>query len=464
MSKIRLFFRDNYHLLNEIAIWYQVNEFTTAISNLEAEPQNSVRVVLAQLAAGFHKRAGTYQIVRGAIDRLIAGAPIIHIVHQPNTFISLNVLGLVLLAEKFNYLFQPQNDKLKPVILFVGLDYDSAGDKRFRSPIIPDLTKSRFLSAKGIVAKKARGRVALSVPSPSSTVITKLIDTMYQSAIKWRILFSPYNISKKALQQRRRILTNNFLRIYSSTSIITDANLQAISWFTNNLWEVDSVLFVPASQLLLFNFERLLYLIHRGIQHEQEINESLYAFYKRHQIQGKLISFKHRGLWRVCPKCLERKPVTVLDSSAKHLTVKWKCAKCGIMEKTEEVSRFEYLDGGVIPKFVPTIIACEQMDTFALDSKVNLSYAGGIEHLIWSKFIRLHLDMDLGYDFVWEPRNVFPTKVLKLADAHAFNIPYEDVKQWASAFRAAKFPASFYWMLGGGITSSVGNEINFCFR
>ena len=222
-------------------------------------------------AQSFLSRNNIYNInIEKNIFGLKENKPISIWVHQPNILTSLTVLSSAI--ELFQY-----SKNFNTIPVFVILDYDEAGDQRFRSPSLPsinDLNNKYFLT--GAVNKKNRKKIA-------NTIVLKkeLID-------EWEI---KYKDNLRRWSKYLNINTHDSLNKKSNFDFfhgrkVTEASTLQILEDLKRIG-IDGIVPVFAS-----NIWRTLY--------KESISYSLEF------IKNKKIKFDEL-LWWICPNCNERK-------------------------------------------------------------------------------------------------------------------------------------------------------------
>jgi hypothetical protein len=86
-------------------------------------------------------------------------SPILRVSHQPNLFAGLNIMGL-------NFLMSNALKALDAVPIFVSIDYDEAGDQRFRAPMLPSAQGQNLIYLRGAVPRSRRRAIACSIEKP----------------------------------------------------------------------------------------------------------------------------------------------------------------------------------------------------------------------------------------------------------------------------------------------------------
>lgn len=445
---------DGYFLqqLSIYEIWNDFLEFEqAAINKYHMDNLTPIRAFI-ELVERFHEFADiNTENVRNSIIRLSAGAPIIRIFHQPNTIAALNIIGLLDLAR---YLMKnPSWGETQPVILFIALDYDKADDKRFRNPVIPTFSKDGLLSLKGVVPNKIKKQIACAIRAPQTEDSLKWIKFLEESAKYWRPVLkkSDYSVrSKRDITDKSKLISEAFSRIYVPNNSITLANTMAIAWFIVKVLNLD-VLFIPASWLLQYSYDDILFLLSIDDDKVASINRSIRQLYKQLNITPnfKEVDFKNRGVWRLCNNCYVRKPITIVNVSSGEIIGEWRCDECGI-ETTENLNKFELIDThlGAIPKVIPSVMVCNLLETISYRFQTAINYAGSIQHLLLSKVACRELDIPMMRDYIWEPSVLFDKSSINNGlDTIDRGLSSEQKSDWVIAFQEAKFPTFFYWML-----------------
>lgn len=455
--------------LSDIGIFSRLPDFekmaVSSDSFLNSPRQVNLNNIFVELSKRFHVSAGTYtESVIAALNRLSSGAPVIRLFHQPNTLMGLNVLGLTDISRHLQH--NHSLSSLKPVTLFLLLDYDSANDKRFISPTFPILSKLGPVYLKGVVPNRIRNRIACAVPQPPEHVAVNWLNQLIESAKFWSSAISRSGapiFSKAQIDERGAFIIAQLKESFTSSSSLTEVNSFVISKFINTILNYD-ILFIPASWLLEYSYPNILEILCMDDDIIGQLNTVIKQEYKQFGLELDLIdcNFKQKGAWRICHQCFKRRPMRVEGVNVTNLVGSWECPQCGI-KATECLSDYQVVQGpfGEIPKVIPSVIICDLLEVLSYELMVGCHYAGGLEHLIRSKFVRKAIGQPLATDFIWDPNTLFTDKC-NIDQISNLDSDYTcGLDCWNKSFRCGKFPAIFYWLLldynyiSNGIYTSV---------
>lgn len=407
--------------------------------------------ILGSLSKKFHTLAGTYtEPVKQAIHRLSLGAPVIRIFHQPNTLMGLNVLGLTEISNHLQHCRSWLTQK--PVTLFLLLDYDSANDKRFLSPVLPAFSKQGPITLKGVVPNSIRGRIACAVPQPPKQAAVQWINQVIDSAKFWRPAIQSTGMPvflKSEIGERGAFIVEQLMEVYSISYSMTQNNSFMLSKFVNTILDHD-VLFLPASWLLEYSYPKFLEILCLDEYTISELNLVIEREQKSLGLKDNQFrcNFKQKGAWRTCSKCFTRRPLIVRGDSVTNLVGSWECSHCGI-KATESLDKYQVVDGpfGEIPKIIPSVVMCDLLEVLSYQLVIGCHYAGGLEHLMQSKLVRKAIGIPLADDFIWDPVTLFTDKYKRVNIRRSNNSLNYGLDRWNESFRCGKFPAVFYWLL-----------------
>ena len=353
----------------KLEIYSGWTDFELAISKDNRPEKTWAAAVVHESSAYMHKLGLMGDRRKELLHLIQSGAPVTRVSHQPNLFASLNILGL-------NHLAGDIADATKSVAVFVSIDYDEAGDQRFRSTILPPTSGSTPQYLSRAVPKDQRRAIACSIEKPSIQSLRYLLDTQKHSVKYWRRQLGLPPVRQSLLD------TSLFEPYLANASSLAEFNLALIAHFTKEVFNKDIVV-VQASKLL------------------PHLNEQV------NKLAGKLIAFEptcaNKLVWHICNKCYQRLP-TKLKSEDGSILVEWNCTRCRLAA-TGPLDWTATINSAVepVPAFVPRITLCDAIDFQLARSCGSISYAGGIRHILNSRILAQKAALKLGPEFIWDP-------------------------------------------------------------
>lgn len=413
-------------------------------------------LLLVAMAEQFHQRTETNTPrVQAALARLRAGAKIIRIFHQPDTLMGLNIAGLLDLADRASEVLAGGTGQ-RPVAVFILLDYDVAGDQRFRAPYLPGRLHFGLTHLSGAVPTKARRRIACATPPPSVAQVDSWMHLFNEAAMSWADLLRRAGepiLTPSEIQDRLSAVAKAIAHAYRSMPSLTLANAAAASWMANIAWGLDTV-FVPSSWLLGHSHGDMINILRNGMDWSeratQGINQALTSL--GGAPLAKQIDLHTRGVWRVCPQCLNRIPMRVVPESDRTIG-SWLCQSC-------HESGLEIIDEhaiistplGEVPRIVPAVFVCDLLESISYGLDIGVNYAGGVEHALWSQVAAVTHGLPLSFQYFWDPNDLIEKRIVQAAiqsmrrHAHSQD---EQEQVLSDSFQRGRFPALFFWALYG---------------
>lgn len=369
-------------------------------------PQAVAGAELARLATTFHSRAGTNtSAVSDALKHLIDNAPILRCTHQPNLFPSLNVLSQSVAVSQLAQHLQPAMS-LPPVQVFFLLDYDVAGDSRFRVAHFPS-PKSRdgFLAIRIPFSRDYDNQPMFSLPRPSSEWLELVFSQLRALVDQEFVTFVDTANDRGQLQHnltRCHEIAQDALR---TADTLTEFNSTFISLLSNLYWELP-LIFIPGHQALRMvvdHFEFLWDATGEIFRAKIEAAELLavYGFPVKSSLIGSrtLLNF-----WFLC-HCGERLPVISKDSSFTTITAR--CEKCGNEYQYTKQRRESFRDLVREGRVLPRVVADNLFDVVAWNFHAGGNYVGSAEHYLFSIMVALRLGLTPLPEFLWSVKDSF---------------------------------------------------------
>jgi len=407
---------------------------------------------LADKIKSFHDLAQTNTAaVDGACDRLRAGGTIVRVFHQPNLFAALNIAGLMKLADSACESLE-SNLLIRPVSLFVVLDYDEAGDQRFRTPFLPAWSNVGLVRLSGAVPERLRKSLACTVATPNVDHVSDWM-VKFELAVKgWGRLLRREDraaLSPADLGEGLEVTLEVHRALFSRHSSLTAANASALSWLSNVAWKLDT-LFVPSSWLLEIGHKYLVELLRTPDNRMEKANEVCKQLADEMKVDYPYVglNFRNRGAWRICPRCYRRNPLRIQLEGSRTVG-SWQCTKCEV-GGIDDVDRYETIPSptGPVPRIVPTAIVCNLLEVLAYGLLVDIHYSGSVEHVFWSRVIGSVLGMPIPSDFFWYPANlVSSTPVDNALRSFGHEDNAMESTEVRNAFLKGQLPATFYSVL-----------------
>ncbi|HSE61889.1 MAG TPA: hypothetical protein VLA88_06390 [Candidatus Saccharimonadales bacterium] len=361
------------NLGRKLGIFTNWANFEVAAASCSAIPEKIWADAVVEEVSTYMDKMGLMESIHyQLLSYLRSGAPVIRVSHQPNLFAGLNVLGLTMYACEIAKM-------TGSIPVLVGVDYDEAGDQRFRTSLLPPTNGSAPVYLKGAVPRGLRRMVAYGVPKPDAEIVRDWIKLQEQTALHWRRHF------KLFANQRYLISDLPYLEFLNRADSLTEFNLSLMVFYAKEVFGCD-ILAVPASRLLP--------------NLNGPINELINTLVEADP------TCANRLIWRICGTCYERCPTVPQNGS--RLFAGWRCTFCHVADlETLDWTKMLELEVGSTPAFVPRVALCDAIDFRMARSRGSISYAGGVKHIFDSRLLALKAGLDIIPEFVWEPTNLF---------------------------------------------------------
>lgn len=302
--------------------------------------------------------------------------------HQPNTLCQLNVVGLTILANKLSLDIE-RSFNAKCQVLFICIDYDVAGDQRFRGPRLPGIKEGSVFGLNGAVPKFYHETPALFCPSVPKSTLQAWSSSLMNSASFWSRNIGKIKYTKHSLVAA----IEHEMKEYSRGNSICEQNIFHLMDLVLNKFSLP-VIFARASSLFAKSAAALKSLLEMGERNEQ------------------LMCYLDKSIWRFCNQCLDRSEFSLRGM---HNSDSYLCEKCRANRlKSNKFRSYYSWERGIepVPKFAPKVILDDLLDFVNMPKSIGIHYAGGTEHLFNSRSLACDLGLELAPDFVWEPLRV----------------------------------------------------------
>lgn len=213
--------------------------------------------------------------------------PLVVVAHQPNMCAATNIASTLVCAAVIA-------EAVDGTPVFVAIDYDEAGDQRFRSPHLPpasDGGEEAFLA--GAVPKRSRRVPAFALPPPAPDVRNMWRDRHGQAVLHWR--------RRLGMPGRFRPLDDCF--DFEAPSLTAWGSEQLVRHLAG-----DFGISLEANSALAG--------LRATAPERTDLLQLIMA--KRPDLSAEL-------LWRMCSQCRGRMPVRLLSTD--H--AEWACGPCG---------------------------------------------------------------------------------------------------------------------------------------
>lgn len=385
-------------------------------------PSPRVRRVLARHAKAFHSQAGTLtEAVAAAIEGISSGSDLFKISHQPNTFVTQNIATMshVQTAIVSHHL---QQTGVPPVVVFILIDYDVAGDARFRGGTLPT-QDGGHARLRGAVHQRDHDRLAFAIPLPSRERLVEWSASLTNATIHMGRRLESAGVAPTSLAESRdkmSVLLEMFRETWENASSLVKWNSFALSHIVNLTWRHNTV-FIPASFMIA--------------ELASEIEESATVLAAD--------SSPASLVWRTCPVCFTRCRCTSVPRRPRLASSA--CPGCGF-SATEEIDfsmtcRGPYV--GALPVFVPRVYLCDAMDLEVYRFAAGVTYAGGIAHTVAARTVHATRGGVLPPELIWEPTQLLWNRSDTVASIFSSGV--------ASHFQRGKYPALLYMALANNL-------------
>lgn len=357
------------------------------------------RRMLSELARKFHSQAGTLTpeieqaSVLAAEDSLL-----LRVAHQPNVFPYMGVVSQFLFIYSTAEILAKRYD-IPTVALYLIVDYDTAGDSRFRTAHFPATNKSdSTIDISVHVPKDSFNKPMFSLPRPPEELVSKWFERI-ESAARHDLI---YLRRSGVLLKNMNAFVNNIhntesmvWKAYDRSHSLTDFNSFFMSVLVNQEWDLP-IIFVRESDfrmnrfpivsrdslqaLAKAEFESLSYLESKGVE----------THYQRHPSR-----FPY---WYFCEKCNERCSLEYSDSPD---ALALECKECGQRRSFELDKLMESSFEG--KRFAPNVLLDDLLDTIDLSVSGGSTYIGGAEHTLVSNLVAERVGVPVFPQAVWRP-------------------------------------------------------------
>ncbi len=364
---------------------------------------------LADLAASFHLRAGSLTTgVKGNIERLARGAPRLRTCHQVNLFMSMGVLGQLLLLNSAGELLK--RDGIETALIYVALDYDIAEDSRFRIAHFPDLfSRTGSLPLTGAVPSDFHQKPMWAVPCPPAELVPKWFQHLNSLAQRHLAFLRTQGMRENkdgVIHSRIRQLEDLAIGAREVARNLVEFNAFVLSRVVNVHWDLP-IAFILGSDLqplLRPAYERVL------PNSDQLAELALVAcdFLTEHNVtlRGTLAGWKCAfPVWYTCPACLGRLPLTRIAAGAR-LVVHAICRQC---DRRYEFDLGPQTSPSLAPLgiyFSPRILLDNLLDVLALRVVGGAGYIGQAEHLLITRHVARSLGIPMPPECLYTPRGL----------------------------------------------------------
>lgn len=316
--------------------------------------------ILQELAVKFHARSGTLtDTIKESIDRLSdRQIPRIRIAHQPNTFMSARVKKQFTHLNLVGQEFQKNLNKV-PCLIYLAVDYDEAGDKRFR-------VAERFGFKQNFVAKDSRTKVMWKMEKPSREKIKTWLkgvnqkDKTFDEAEIW-----------KAYERANTLVEFNLF--YLSRLFILKQNMP--------------IVFITGHEVLPLMHGAIDLLLSQALEIGQFETTAVNLLRKNNvDLDYKQIPEHVFPFWYLCNNCDRRVRLTYELKTKVGLVVHGKCI-CHSeylvnLGKPDKPITKNYSSG-----LIPRVLYDDLLDTFAYDFDGGINYIGSSPHMLVSNFV-----------------------------------------------------------------------------
>jgi len=368
------------------------------------------RNALRDIAVHFHNKAGTLtKGVHHNLELFASGAPLLRIAHQPNTFAYLGVYAQFIFWDALaRSLFSRHH--ILPCQVYLIVDFDNAGDKRFRTNHFPDVEISKgFFPLSAPVQKDSFDKVLSAIEKPTEGIVREWISSL-ESVVERDLTFlRRKGIFEKELGQTREcleVLGREIETSYNRASSLSEFNAIFLSRIVNLYWKMPTAFF-PLSQAtslmkscyeyLLQNYPIIVKLSNRIIDQLQSKGVSI--------SNGLRANSETFPFWFVCPNCSVRVPLKFLANT--NLSVAGVCPKCE--------SDYQYRLGTlsspdltpIHDKIIPRILFDVLTDIIGWRISGGVGYIGGAEHALVCGLLASELGLHAPPECLWRPLGIY---------------------------------------------------------
>ncbi len=351
-------------------------------------PSSAIRMALADAATACHKANGTLtDPVRLSIERLLGNAPILNASHQPNTFLSQVISSEVDPLHQAATNFPIDTLMERPIIMFFCIDYDDAGDSRYRTGLIPTYAKAAAAHLSGAVPRRYHHTISATVPAPSAKVVQR-----WEAALDMSIRMTSHHwppdlrSSLPSVRHSAQYLIDSVRDTYGNFSTLSAANIRMMS-FVSNVVSGSATIFVAGTEVL----KRI----------GSALNESLELLAAAVGELGTADLYRH--YWRVCESCGSR----ARCAAGRGKLIRWECGRCHSSgEQHLDLTEQSAVLGVELPAFVPRVSMCNALDLQIYRFAATSMYVRGVGHMNRSRNIYETTDQPLPPLLAWDPHEL----------------------------------------------------------
>jgi hypothetical protein len=372
------------------------------------------RNLIVDIALQFHYNAGTLtDEVKSNLELFILGKPIIRIAHQPNIFAYMGVYAqFIYLNQVANQLINKHSINCSQINLLI--DFDEAGEKRFRQAKYPDLQRKEelfFINAP--ISKKDFHKFMFMIEKPTSIVIEKWIMQLKNAVKNLPTLSSNNKDFKEDYGKRMKIFSQVEEEIWDSNlraTTLSEFNSFFLSKIINNYWKLPTIFF-PSSKLLPFLGKYHEFLLSRYTDIRFTCENIVTSLKK----QGIIISNSIRmnnttfPFWFKCTNCNTRVPMVIRSKSRYDIF--------GICENCQSKYAFnlgsfenpntEEVQGNLVPRVIFDILT----DIVGWRISGGTGYIGAAESSIVAGICSSRLNWPVPPECLWTPKGIYDSPI-----------------------------------------------------
>lgn len=363
---------------------------------------------LINISTEFHKRSGTFDVVKRNIDLISTNAMKLRIAHTPDLFAYLGLyVQFIFLDLTAKQLF---NQSKNPVcMLFFLVDHETVHDKRLRTSHIPDIEREHgSLRIRVPLQKESLVKADFGTDRPSLELIDRWIQDLdhyifHNISILRRSGFR--NNIKDIFRDRLGFIKEELLEAYNRSSNLAEFNTIFLSRIVNKHWGIP-VAFLPvtiSAAALEQIYKHLLSLYPEmvGISHDVVTQLRKMGISIKDNL---ILSADNFPLWYICKSCCTR--VHLIIKSSPKLLVQGKCDLCNSTYSfdlgTFSRPNLEPIHHNTVPK----VLFDELTDIIGWRICGGTSYIGSAEHIIVNSLIASRLGFKIPFESIWRPRGI----------------------------------------------------------
>lgn len=372
------------------------------------------RNLLSNVALQFHNNAGTLtDEVKLNLELFVLGKPIIRIAHQPNIFAYMGVYAqFIYLNQVAKQLLNNHSINCSQINLLI--DFDEAGEKRFRQAKFPDLyRKGGLLYINAPISQKDYHKFMFMIEKPTSILIEKWIMQL-KNAIKNLQTLSSYNFDlKENYGKRMKIFSQLEEEIWDSylrATTLSEFNSFLLSKIINKYWKIPTIFF-PSSKTLPFLENYYEFLLSRYSDIRYTCENIISSLSK----QGITISNSVRmnnsafPFWFKCKKCNARVPMNI--RSKYRYDIFGVCEICQSKYSFDlgsfENPNIEEVHGNLIPRVIFDILT----DIVGWRISGGAGYIGAAESSIIAGICSSRLNWPVPPECLWTPKGIYDSPI-----------------------------------------------------